>query len=41
MNVLNFIDSANFDKLIHQYFAADWNILWEVIRDRIPELKDT
>jgi uncharacterized protein with HEPN domain len=29
------------DKLIHQYFAVDWNIVWEVIQDRIPELKET
>jgi uncharacterized protein with HEPN domain len=26
------------DKLIHQYFAVDWDIVWGVIQDRIPEL---
>lgn len=29
------------DKLIHHYFAVDWNIVWEVIQYRIPELKET
>jgi uncharacterized protein with HEPN domain len=28
------------DKLIHQYFAVDWDIVWEVIQNRIPELKE-
>jgi len=28
------------DKLVHQYFGVDWNIVWEVIQDRIPELKE-
>ena len=28
------------DRLIHQYFAVDWDIVWEVIEKRIPELKE-
>ena len=28
------------DKLVHQYFGVDWNIVWEVIQERIPELKE-
>lgn len=27
------------DKLIHQYFAVDWDIVWEIIQHRLPELK--
>jgi uncharacterized protein with HEPN domain len=27
------------DKLIHKYFGVNWNILWDVIRERLPELK--
>jgi uncharacterized protein with HEPN domain len=28
------------DKLVHQYFGVDWNIVWEVIQEWIPELKE-
>lgn len=27
------------DKLIHFYFGVDWNIVWDVIRNKIPPLK--
>ena len=27
------------DKLIHQYFGVNWNILWDVIRDKLPSVK--
>ena len=27
------------DKLIHGYFGIDYEIIWETIRQRIPELK--
>ncbi|MDI6751499.1 MAG: DUF86 domain-containing protein [bacterium] len=27
------------DKIIHYYFGVNWNIVWAVIQDRIPELK--
>jgi uncharacterized protein with HEPN domain len=28
------------DKLIHQYFGVNWNILWDVIKERLPQLKN-
>lgn len=28
------------DKLIHQYFGIDWNIVWDVIENKIPELRE-
>ncbi|HBR16503.1 MAG TPA: hypothetical protein DD725_02675 [Deltaproteobacteria bacterium] len=27
------------DKVIHYYFGVNWNIVWDVIQKRIPELK--
>ena len=27
------------DKLIHDYFGVDWNIVWDVISVQIPDLK--
>jgi len=27
------------DKLIHAYFGIDWNIVWDVIVNRLPELE--
>ncbi len=24
------------DKLIHQYFGVNWNILWDVIKEKLP-----
>jgi uncharacterized protein with HEPN domain len=27
------------DKLIHHYFGVDWDILWDVIKNRIPDLE--
>lgn len=27
------------DKLIHQYFGVNWNILWDAIREKLPVLK--
>ena len=26
------------DKLIHDYFGVDWNIVWDVISIQIPDL---
>jgi uncharacterized protein with HEPN domain len=28
------------DKLIHFYFGVDWNIVWDVIKHKIPELEN-
>jgi uncharacterized protein with HEPN domain len=28
------------DKLIHFYFGVDWNIVWDVIKTRLPKLKE-
>ena len=28
------------DILIHRYFSIDWDIVWDVIKHKIPELKD-
>ena len=28
------------DKLIHDYFGVDYEIVWDVIINRIPELND-
>lgn len=28
------------DKLIHVYFGVDWNTVWDVIKTKIPELKN-
>ena len=28
------------DKLVHDYFSLDWDILWDVVRTKIPTLKD-
>ena len=27
------------DKLIHQYFGVNWNILWDVIKEKLPAVK--
>lgn len=27
------------DKLIHHYFGVDWNIVWNVVKNKIPEIK--
>jgi len=27
------------DKIIHYYFGVNWDIVWSVIQDNIPELK--
>jgi len=27
------------DKQIHQYFGVNWNILWDVIKEKLPDLK--
>ncbi len=29
------------DKLIHDYFGINYSIVWDVIRNKIPELKNT
>lgn len=28
------------DKLVHDYFSLDWDILWDVVQTRIPALED-
>lgn len=27
------------DKLIHRYFGVDWDIIWDIICNKIPKLK--
>lgn len=27
------------DKLIHKYFGVKWEIVWDMIKDRLPEIK--
>lgn len=27
------------DRLIHQYFGVNWNILWDVVQEKLPSLK--
>ena len=27
------------DKLIHQYFGVDWDIIWEILKIGFPDLK--
>lgn len=31
--------AATRDKLIHQYFGVDWNILWDVMKEKLPSLR--
>jgi len=28
------------DKLIHEYFRVDYEILWDVIKNKLPEMKN-
>jgi len=28
------------DRLIHDYFGVDFELVWDVVRQRIPELRD-
>ncbi len=28
------------DKIIHFYFGVNWSILWSVVKDKLPELKE-
>ena len=28
------------DRLIHDYFGVDYELVWDVIQTRIPELRD-
>ena len=28
------------DKIIHFYFGVDWEIVWNVIQEKLPELKN-
>ena len=29
------------DKLIHGYFSIDYDIVWDVVENKIPELRDS
>jgi uncharacterized protein with HEPN domain len=29
------------DKLIHHYFSVDYDLVWDVVENRIPKLKET
>ena len=28
------------DILIHRYFSIDWEIVWDIIQNKVPELKE-
>jgi uncharacterized protein with HEPN domain len=28
------------DRLIHHYFSVDWDVLWNALRENLPELKE-
>jgi len=28
------------DKLIHRYFGVKWEIVWDIVRSKIPQLKE-
>lgn len=28
------------DKIIHFYFGVNWDIIWDVVKNRMPELND-
>ncbi len=28
------------DKLIHRYFGVDWDIVWDIIKNKIPDLEE-
>ena len=28
------------DRLIHDYFGVDYELVWDVVQSRIPELRD-
>jgi uncharacterized protein with HEPN domain len=28
------------DKIIHYYFGVNWDIVWDVIKNRLPKLKE-
>ncbi|OGB87497.1 hypothetical protein A3H38_03040 [candidate division WOR-1 bacterium RIFCSPLOWO2_02_FULL_46_20] len=27
------------DKLIHHYFGVDWDLLWDIVRNKLPEFR--
>jgi len=27
------------DKLIHEYFSVDYEIMWDVIKNKLPDMK--
>ena len=27
------------DRLIHQYFGINWEVVWKVVKERLPVLK--
>jgi len=28
------------DKLIHRYFGVDWDIVWDIIKNKLPDLEE-
>jgi len=28
------------DKLIHHYFGVDWDIVWDIIKNKLPHMKE-
>jgi len=28
------------DKIIHQYFNVDYELLWDVIKNKLPQIKE-
>ena len=32
-------DRGTRDKLIHEYFGVNWSILWDVVKNKLPQLK--
>ena len=27
------------DKLVHHYFGVSWNVLWDVVKNKLPQLE--
>ena len=28
------------DKVVHEYFGVNWSILWDVVKNKLPQLKE-